>query len=70
MEKREKLQAENDTFQNSEAGIDIETRIWIRREAAPNSSVEAHAALWRVKCDRVGSRYVPKRQESEAIINK
>lgn len=68
IKKEEQLQHDNNAFQNSEAGIDIETRVWIRRKAAANSSAQAHAALWRDKCDRVGSKYVPKSQKSQASV--
>lgn len=46
---------------HAETNID-EVRIWIKREAAINSSVALHAALWRAKCDRVGSKWVPRSQ--------
>lgn len=61
-------------FRNKEnviASTDIDSQlqgeaaIAARRAAAINSSASAHSALWRAKCKRVGSRWVP--MESQEV---
>jgi len=45
--------------EDGENQMALETRIQKRREASAASSVEAHN-MWRQKCQRVGSKWVPK----------
>ena len=42
-----------------EAKLQGESAILARREASRRSSAAAHSALWREKCTRVGSKWIP-----------
>lgn len=63
-------------FRNKEAAINNtefdslqgEEAIAARREASLNSSAALHSALWRAKCTRVGSRWVPNTEPSEVSL--
>jgi len=55
-------------FRNKEVAVSAseydalgaESAVARRREASVNSSAVAHSTLWRAKCERVGSRWIPK----------
>jgi hypothetical protein len=52
-------------IQNGEDHLTIEARIQKRREAYAASSANAHSSLWRQKCQRVGSKWVPRDDSTE-----
>lgn len=60
-------------FRNKEVVVDecqfdvlsTEEAVAARRAASLNSAAAAHTALWRAKCTRVGSKYVPNSSLSE-----
>lgn len=60
-------------FRNKETAIkasdfvtlNIDDVVAARRQASLNSSAAAHSALWRAKCVRVGSRWVPQLATSQ-----
>ncbi len=47
------------TAADLEAKLEGESAILARREASLRSSSAAHTALWREKCTRVGSKWIP-----------
>lgn len=55
----EKLTKENLSLTEHDRAT-ITTQIERRREASALSSAATHAALWRQKCDRIASKWVPR----------
>lgn len=50
----------------TEEWLTVQAKIEKRREASLASSAKAHSILWRQKCQRVGSKWIP--QENLAVV--